>query len=104
MEDVLWKLVPGFEVNIGRGASNLDLSLITRYEIRRYFEEDQLDSELFSIRAQGTYRSSRLDWAVTLDSARARPGTGNSNIVGDLVETDNIRRCSEWRIPLFPEV
>ena len=91
VEDVIWRLVPGFEVNIGQGASNLDLSLTTRYEIRRYFEEDQLDSELFSTRAQGTYRSSRLDLGGNLGFSESKTGTGNSNIVGDLVETDNIR-------------
>ena len=89
VDDVLWKFTPGFEVNFGRGASNLDLSLITRYEIRRYFEEDQLDSELFSIRAQGTYRSSRLDLGGNVGFSESKTGTGNANITGDLVETDN---------------
>jgi hypothetical protein len=91
VDDLVWRLVPGFEVNFGRGASNLDLSLITRYEIRRYAEEDQLDTELFSIRAQGTYRSSRLDLSGHLGFSETKTSTGDSNVnLDDLVESDNV--------------
>lgn len=94
VDDVIWRLVPGFEVNFGRGASNVDLSLITRYEIRRYFEEDQLDTELFSIRAQGSYQSSRLDVSGNLGFSEIKSSTGNENLnstIDDLVESDSIR-------------
>lgn len=91
VDDLVWRLVPGFEVNFGRGASNLDLSLITRYEIRRYAEEDQLDTELFSIRAQGAYRSSRLDLSGNLGFSETKTSTGDSNVnLDDLVESDNV--------------
>lgn len=90
VDDVLWSLVPGFELNLGRGASNLDISVITRYEIRRYFEQDQLDTELFSARVQGLYRSSRLDLSGNLGYSESKSTTGDANVVGDLIEADNI--------------
>ena len=35
-DDLTWTLSPGFEVNVGRGLTNADLSIITRYDIIRY--------------------------------------------------------------------
>ncbi|MGB0408869.1 MAG: hypothetical protein ACPGIC_02630, partial [Opitutales bacterium] len=61
VEDILYTISPGFEINVGRGLTNADFSVITRYNIRRYFDEGQLDTELFNIRAVGSYSSSRLD-------------------------------------------
>ncbi len=90
VDDVIWRLVPGFELNLGRGASNLDVSVITRYEIRRYFEEDHLDTELFSARLQGLYRSSRLDLSGNIGFAESKLSTGDANVTGDLIETDNV--------------
>lgn len=90
VDDVFWRLVPGFELNLGRGVSNFDMSVITRYEIRRYFEEDQLDTELFSARVQGLYRSSRLDLSGNIGFAESKSTSGDANVVGDLIETDNV--------------
>ena len=36
--DLSWIVSPGFEVNLGRGISNADLTVITRYDIVRYQE------------------------------------------------------------------
>lgn len=59
--DTVLEFKPGFEVNVGRGASNLDLTLLTSYTIRRYASEDTLDSELFSTHLVGSYQGSRLE-------------------------------------------
>ena len=45
---------------LGRGITNADFTVITRYDIVRYQDNDRLDTELFHIEALGTYESSRL--------------------------------------------
>ena len=59
--DLSWTISPGLEVNLGRGISNADFTVITRYDIVRYEDNDRLDTELFHIEALGTYETSRLN-------------------------------------------
>jgi len=89
-EDLLWSITPGFEVNFGRGASNLDLSLLTQYEIRRYADLNELNTELFRIQANGAYRSSRLDLSGSAFFREQKSATGDANNLfpNDLVESD----------------
>jgi len=89
-EDLMWSVTPGFEVNFGRGASNLDLSLITRYEIRSYLDLNELDTELLNIQANGAYRTSRLDLSASAFFREQKSATGdaNNNFPNDLVESD----------------
>lgn len=89
-DDLMWSLTPGFELNLGRGASNADLSLITRYEIRRYADLDELDTELFNIQLNGSYQSSRLDLSGSVYFREQKSSTGDINLDNDLVESDNI--------------
>lgn len=86
-DDLLWTLSPGFEVKFGRGLSNLDLSMVTRYEIRRYFDLDDIDTELFSMQLNGSYRSSRLDLSGSAFYAEQQSSTGDSNLDNDLIES-----------------
>ena len=97
--DVIWSLTPGFEVNLGRGASNADLSIVTRYEIRRYADLDELDTELFNIQANGSYRSSRLDLSGSAYFREEKNATGDVNRNNQLVESDNLggRVNAEYR-------
>ena len=99
VDDVLWTISPGFELNVGRGLGNADLSIVTRYDIRRYMDNDQLDTELFSIRAVGSYTSSRLDLSGNLGFANAKSSTGDNTFNNDLVESDviNGRLDAEYR-------
>lgn len=60
-DDVVFKVSPGFEMNVGRGLSDLDLSIITRYDIIRHDELSDLDNELFHFKAISSYNTSRWD-------------------------------------------
>ena len=97
-DDFWWTLTPGFEVNLGRGLSNLDLSLVTGYEIRRYADLDELDTELFNIQANGSYRSSRLDLSGSVYFREEKTASGDINF-NQLVESDNVggRINAEYR-------
>ena len=53
--DLSWTISPGLEVNLGRGITNADFTVITRYDIVRYEDNDRLDTELFHIEALGTF-------------------------------------------------
>ena len=93
---------PGFEVNVGRGVSNLDLSIITRYDIIRYDDLSDLDNELFHIKAISSYKSSRWDvnGLVSFDESQSTTGDGNDNRRGKLTESDNTaaRLNGEYRL------
>lgn len=89
VDDLVWTLSPGFEVNVGRGVSNADLSIITRYDVIRYEDNDQLDTELFHIKAVGSYRTSRLDLSGSVSFDEAKSNSGDSNLTRDLIETDS---------------
>lgn len=88
VSDLLWILSPGFEVNVGRGLSNADFSVITRYDIVRYQDESQLDTELFHIKAIGSYKASRLDLNGSIAFDETKTSTGEANVVQDLIEFD----------------
>lgn len=88
-DDLMWTLTPGFEVNFGRGASNADFSILTEYEIRRYADLNDLDTELFRIQANGAYRTSRLDLSGSVYFREQKTSTGDISFPTDLVESDN---------------
>jgi len=87
--DLSWTLSPGFELNVGRGVSNADFSVITRYDIIRYQDNDQLDVELFHIKAVGSYKSSRLDLNGSVYFDENKSSSGENNVTNDLIEYDN---------------
>ncbi len=89
VDDLVWTLSPGFEINVGRGVSNADLSIITRYDIIRYEDNDQLDAELFHIRAIGSYKTSRLDLNGSAHYDEEKSNSGDSNLTRDLIESNN---------------
>ncbi|CAA6679485.1 MULTISPECIES: outer membrane beta-barrel protein [unclassified Lentimonas] len=99
--DLKWTVSPGFEVNVGRGVSNLDLSIITRYDIIRYDDLSRLDSELFHIKAISSYQSSRWDvnGLVSFDESQST-NNGNDNRKGKITESDNTaaRLNGEYRL------
>ena len=86
--DLSWTISPGLEINIGRGISNADFTVITRYDIIRYEEYDRLDSELFHIEALGTYESSRLSLNGSASFSEIKMNDGTNNVTNDLVEFD----------------
>ena len=86
--DLSWTISPGLEINIGRGISNADFTVITRYDIVRYEEYDRLDTELFHIEALGTYESSRLNLNGSASFDEIKMNDGQKNVTNDLVELD----------------
>ena len=86
--DLSWTISPGLEINIGRGITNADFTVITRYDIVRYDEYDRLDTELFHIEALGTYESSRLNLIGSASFDEIKINDGTNNVTNDLVELD----------------
>lgn len=86
--DLSQTVSPGFEINVGRGVSNADLTVITRYDVVSYQDNDQLDTELFHLEALGSYETSRLNLSSNLSFGEYKLNSGDRNIVADLVEYD----------------
>ncbi len=87
--DLSWTVSPGFEINVGRGVSNADLTVITRYDVVSYQDNDQLDTELFHVEAMGSYETSRLSLSSNLSFGEYKLNSGDRNVVADLVEFDD---------------
>ncbi|MBT4758342.1 MAG: outer membrane beta-barrel protein [Opitutae bacterium] len=104
-DDIRFTVSPGFEVNVGRGLSNLDLSIVTRYDIVRYDELSDLDSEQFHIKAISSYRSSRwdVDGLVSYDEQQSSGKDGNTNQKGQLTQSENIRANLNGEYRLSPK-
>ena len=107
-EDFLLTVSPGFEVNVGRGASNLDFSIITRYDILRYDDLSHLDEEYFHIKAIGSYKSSRWDMngLVSFDEEQSTSGQEGSLFdgpKGEIIESDNTRANLEGEYRFSPK-
>jgi hypothetical protein len=98
--DLSWTISPGLEVNLGRGISNADLTVITRYDIVRYQDNDQLDTELFHIEALGSYESSRLNVNGSASFDETKINTEQNNLEDDLVElnTTSGELDAEYRV------
>ena len=88
--DLSWIVSPGFEINLGRGISNADLTVITRYDIVRYQDYDRLDTELFHIEALGSYETSRLNLNGSASFDEIKMNDGQNNVQNDLVELNTI--------------
>ena len=88
--DTLRIISPGLEVNIGRGVSNADFTVITRYDVVSYEDNDRLDTELFHIEALGTYESSRFNLSGSASFDETKINTEQYNLEDDLVELNTI--------------
>ncbi|MFT5837148.1 MAG: hypothetical protein ACI9ZV_000652 [Candidatus Azotimanducaceae bacterium] len=88
-DDIVWTFSPGFVINVGRGVSNADLSIITRYDIVRYQDNDKLDTELFHIKANGSYKTSRLDLNGSVSFDEEKSNSGDSPDTDDLIDSEN---------------
>jgi hypothetical protein len=90
VDDVIFTVSPGFELNVGRGLSNAELNIITSYDILTYDERSDLDTETFHIRAVGVYESSRLDLngTVSFDERQSSISNGDS-VKGELIESED---------------
>ena len=103
-DDIMFTVTPGLELNLGRGRSAADLTVIARYEIREYFDNSELDTELFGARAFGSYRSSRLDLSGSVGFREQKNATGSGGDAGqfggDLIESEvfDARVDGEYRV------
>ena len=86
--DLSWTVSPGFEINVGRGVSNTELSIITRYDVISYQDNDQMDTELFHIEAVASYTTSRLKLKGSVSFDENKLSSGANNVINDLVEYD----------------
>ena len=87
VEDFNYILSPGFEFNLGRDASNADLSILTSYDIIRYNDLTELDVELLHVRLRGAYKSSRLELTVSASYDEMKSNSGDIQIIDDLIES-----------------
>jgi hypothetical protein len=84
--DMVFILSPGFEINFGRGVSNADLTLFTSYDIIRYDDNNDLDTETFNIDLAGAYRASRLELNGTAFYDEEQTSTGNVSLNDNIIE------------------
>ena len=107
-DDLRWTLSPGFEVNVGRGASNVDLSITTRYDFVRYQDYSELDTETGHIKAIGSYSASRLDLNGSVSfgenqSNSADRGLTGANLKGQLIESEDTGASLNGEYRLSPK-
>jgi hypothetical protein len=94
VDDLLWTVKPGFELNFGRGASNADLVLGTSYEVLRYNDRSDLDAELAHVSALGSYESARLvvSGSASFDERQsASSDRTDVNLNGELTESEVVK-------------
>ena len=105
VDDFKYTVSPGFEVNVGRGLSNLDLSIITRYDVVRFDEVTDLDNELFHIKAVGSYAGSRLsvNGLVSYDESQSNGQDGNDNQKGKLSASETTAANLNGEYTLSPK-
>lgn len=103
VDDLTWTLSPGFEINVGGDQSNADLSVVTRYDIVRYNEQKDNDTELFHIKALGSYSSSRLDLSGSISFDEDESNSGDKNVVNDLVGTDTTNAALNAEYEVSPK-
>lgn len=105
VDDLKFSVSPGFEVNVGRGLSNLDLSIITRYEIVRFNEVSDLDNQLFHIKAVSSYAGSRwnVNGLVSYDESQSNGPDGNDNQKGQLSSSESINANVNGDYTLSPK-
>ncbi|MGJ8638189.1 MAG: outer membrane beta-barrel protein [Opitutaceae bacterium] len=98
VDDLVWTVSPGFDINFGRGQSNAAFSVSTRYDIVRYQDQSQLDTELFNIEATGAYQTGRLEVSGVVGYNEVKSSTGDSS-VDELIEWNDTkaRLVGEYR-------
>lgn len=88
VEDFLLTLSPGFEFDFGRGLSNADFRITTRYDILSYDKSDDWNTETLHIKALGSYQASRLTVNGTVSFDETQTTLQDNVTVGSLVESE----------------
>lgn len=104
-EDVILTLSPGFQFDFGRGVSNADFSVITRYDIISYDKNDAYDTETFHIKALGSYKAARLEvkGSASFDEQQSALRDTATIARGTLSEYDNTAVNLDGEYELSPK-
>lgn len=99
-EDLVYTVTPGFELNFGRGLSNLDVILKTAYDIVRYEDNSDVDSEMIHLRGLAAYNSSRWDLSANISFDEQQSATGVANVQSDLIKSEDTKAgiVGEYRL------
>ena len=88
VSDTVLVFSPGFSAVLGRNATDLDIGLSTSYDINKYQDNDELDSELLSLRANAAYRTSRLALSANASYVETKSNNELANREGTLLERE----------------
>lgn len=103
-EDIIFTVSPGVDVNIGRGSSDIDIMLSLSQDYIKYDEyADELDTEMFHIKAVGAYRSSRWDVSAIFSYDERQSNTGQANAVSTLIEAEDTLAKLDGEYRLSPK-
>lgn len=86
--DTVLIFTPGFSAVLGRNASDLDIGLSAKYDINRYQDKSDLNSELLHLRANLAYRASRLDLSAIASFDESKSNNDVANRDGALLERE----------------
>ena len=88
VKDTVLIFSPGFNAVLGKNATDLDIGLSTSYDITKYQDKNDLDSELLHFRANAAYRTSRLDVSATASFDESKSNNDVANRNGVLLERE----------------
>ena len=88
VSDTVLVFSPGFSAVLGRNVTDLDIGLSTSYNINKYQDKNELDSELLSFRANAAYRTSRLELSANASYVETKSNNELANRQGDLLERE----------------
>lgn len=99
VDDIVLTVTPGLQLVSG-GASNITYGATARYEIRKYDDRGELDTELVNLRAYGKFENARLVANASAAFFESQTNTGDSNVVGALIEseTTTLNLDGEYRL------
>jgi len=100
VDDIVFSVTPGLELKYGTGASSASFGAVVKYEIRRYDDNGELDTELLNTSAYGKYEGARFKANGNVAYVESKSNTGSANVDGDLIEAETITATfdSEYRL------
>jgi hypothetical protein len=100
VDDIVLTLTPGLQLTSGTGTSNVSYGATARYEIRKYDDRNELDTELINLSAYGKYENARLVANASAAFFESQTNTGAANVVGALIESETtaLNLNTEYRL------
>ena len=103
VDDLLLTVSPGLELNVGRGVSNADLTLMSSYDVLRYQDRTEVDTELAHVKALGSYESGRYELSASASFDENQSASTETPARGQLFESDVVRAGVEGEYRLSPK-